>query len=125
MRFLHAVGTGLLVAMTVGHSFAAKPARQTVEWYRTHQQERETVLRACQNDRSENNAADCWNAHSAAHAALADSLATTGETDREADPAYYGHDGPLIAMMLSMCTNGGVPEAWCTAARTASTNLRR
>ena len=125
MRFLRAVGTGLLVAMTVGYAFAAEPAQQTVEWYRTHRQERETVLRACQNDRSENKAADCWNANSAAHAALADSLATTGETDREADPAYYEHDAGMIAMTLSMCANGSVPETWCKAARTASTNLRR
>ena len=113
------------MAITVSQAFAGEPARQTVEWYRTHRQERETLLRACQNDRSENKAADCWNANSAAHAALADSFATTGQPDREADPAYYEHDAGAISMMLSMCANGGVPDTWCTAARTASTKLRR
>ena len=125
MRFFRAAGAGLFVAVTAIHAFAAEPARQTVDWYRTHQQARESVLQACQNDHTQDNAADCWNATSAAHGALADSLAPSGEADREADPAYYGHDGPLIAMMLSMCTNGGVPKSWCSAARTASTNLRR
>ena len=125
MRFSRAVGAGLLLAVTASHTFAIEPARQTVEWYRTHQQARESVLRACQNDHSHDNAADCRNAASAAHAALADSLATPGGTDREADPAYYEHDAGAIAMMLSMCANGGVPPSWCAAARTASANLRR
>ena len=70
-------------------------------------------------------AADCRNALSAAHGAVADSLATTGGTDREADPAYYGQNGPLIAMMLSMCARNAAPQSWCTAARTASAKLPR
>ena len=125
MRFSRAVGAGLLLAVTANHAFAIEPARQTVEWYRTHQQARESVLRACQNDHSHDNAADCRNAASAAHAALADSLPTTGRTDPEADPAYYGHDGPLTAMTLSMCSRNTAPLSWCSAARTASANLRR
>jgi len=125
LRFFRAAGAGVFLAMTASHAFAAEPARQTVDWYRTHQQARESVLRACQNDHTQDSAADCWNATSAAHAALADSLVITGKADREADPAYYGHDAGMIAMTLSMCANGGVPESWCTAARTASANLRR
>jgi hypothetical protein len=125
LRVFRAVGAGVFLAMTVSHAFAADPARQTVEWYRTHQQARESVLQACQNEHTEDNTADCWNATSAAHAALADSLAPTGKAEREADPAYYEHDAGMIAMTLSMCANGGVPESWCTAARTASANLRR
>jgi hypothetical protein len=122
---LRAVGLGVLLAITANQAFALEPVQHTVDWYRTHQQARDSLLRACQNDHTSDNAADCRNATSAAHGAVADSLATTGGTDREADPAYYEHDAGMIAMMLSMCANGGVPQAWCAAARTASTNLRR
>jgi hypothetical protein len=123
--FFRTLGFGALLAMAAQPVFAVEPAQHTVEWYRTHQQERESVLRTCQNDHTHDDSADCRNANSAAHAALADSLATTGGTDREADPAYYEHDAGAIAMMLSMCANGGVPPSWCAAARTASANLKR
>jgi hypothetical protein len=123
--FVRIIGLGALLAVTASQAFAVDQAKHTMEWYRTHQQDRETVLRTCQNDHTYDDSADCRNASSAAHTALADSLATTGETDREADPAYYGHNGPLIAMMLSMCANGGVPSSWCSAAHTASANLKR
>ncbi len=125
MILFRVVGLGLLLAITASPAFAVEPAQHTVDWYRTHQQARESVLRTCQNDHATDNAADCRNALSGAHAALADSLATTGGTDREADPAYYEHDAGMIAMMLSMCANGGVPQSWCSAARTASKNLPR
>jgi hypothetical protein len=120
-----AVGLSVLLAITANRAFAVEPAQHTVDWYRTHQQAREIVLQACENDHTHDDTADCRNALSAAHGAVADSLATTGATDREADPAYYEHDAGMIAMMLSMCANGGVPQPWCAAARTASTNLRR
>jgi hypothetical protein len=122
---LRAVGLGVLLAITANQAFAVEPAQHTVDWYRTHQQARESVLQTCQSDHTYDDRADCRNALSGAHGAVADSLATTGGTDREADPAYYEHDAGMIAMMLSMCANGGVPQTWCTAARTASTNLRR
>jgi hypothetical protein len=125
LTHLRAVGLGVLLAMTANHAFAVAPAQHTVDWYRTHQQARESVLQTCQNDHTHDNEADCRNAASADHGALADSLATTGGPDREADPAYYEHDAGMIAMMLSMCAKGGVPQAWCSAARTASSNLRR
>ena len=125
MILFRVAGLSLLLAVAASPAFAVEPAQHTVDWYRTHQQVRESVLRTCQNDHTHDDAADCRNATSAAHGALADSLATTGETDREADPAYYEHDAGAIAMTLSMCANGGVPESWCTAARTASANLRR
>lgn len=120
---LRAVGLGVLLAFSVSQAFALEPAQHTVDWYRTHQQARESVLQTCQNDHTHDDTADCQNALSGAHAALADSLATTGGTDREADPAYYGHNGPLIAMMLSMCARNAAPQSWCAAARTASANL--
>jgi len=122
LRVFRAVVAGVFLAMTASHAFAAEPARQTVDWYRTHQQARESVLQACQNDHTQDNAADCWNATSAAHGALADSLAPSGEADREADPAFYEHDAGAAAMMLSMCSRHAAPETWCQAARTASTN---
>jgi hypothetical protein len=124
IRF-HAVGLGVLLAITANQALAVEPAQHTVDWYRTHQQARESVLQACQSDHTHDDTADCRNALSGAHAAVADSLATTGGTDREADPAYYGHNGPLIAMMLSMCARNAAPQSWCTAARTASANLPR
>ena len=125
MNVLRLAGLGALLALSTSPAFALTPAQHTVEWYRTHQHEREAILQTCQNDHSADNEAECRNALGGAHAALADRLVTTGETDREADPAYYEHDAGMIAMMLSMCANGGVPQSWCTAARTASTNLRR
>jgi hypothetical protein len=123
--FFRTLGFGVLLAMAAQPAFAVEPAHHTVEWYRTHQQERESVLRTCQNDHTLDGSADCRNANSASHAAVADSLATTGGKDPEADPAYYEHDAGAITMMLSMCANGGVPPSWCAAARTASANLKR
>jgi len=111
--------------MTANHAFAVAPAQHTVDWYRTHQQARESVLETCQNDHTHDNSADCRNATSAAHGALADSLATTGGTDREADPAYYEHDAGMIAMTLAMCTRHEAPPSWCKAAQTASDNRTR
>ncbi len=123
--FVRLIGPGVLLAVLAHQSFAVEPAKHTVEWYRTHQQDRENVLRTCQNDHTYDDSADCRNANSAAHAALADSLATTGTKDPEADPTYYGHNGPLIAMTLSMCARNAAPQSWCAAARTASANLKR
>jgi hypothetical protein len=123
--FVRIIGLGLLLALTASQAFAVEPAKHTVDWYRTHQQDRENVLRTCQNDHTYDDSADCRNAASAAHAALADSPETAGAKDPEADPAHYGHDAGMIAMMLSMCANGGVPPSWCSAARTASANLKR
>jgi hypothetical protein len=123
--FVRTMGFGVLLAMAAPPAFAVEPAQHTVEWYRTHQQERESVLRTCQNDHTHDDSADCRNANSAAQAALADSLATTGGKDPEADPAYYGHDAGMIAITLSMCASGGVPSSWCAAARTASANLKQ
>jgi hypothetical protein len=113
--------------MTANQAFAAPPARQTVDWYRVHQEARENVLQACQNDHSLDSAADCWNATSASHGALADSLATmeAGTKDPEADATYYGHNGPLIAMTISLCARNAAPESWCVAVRAASANLTR
>lgn len=113
------------MTMTAIPAFAVEPAQHTVAWYRTHQEARETVLKTCQNDHTLDSAADCRNATSAAHGAVADSLGPAGKADREADPAFYGHNGPLIAMTLSMCARNAAPQAWCTAARTASANLPR
>jgi hypothetical protein len=114
-----------ILAVAASPALAVEPAQHTVAWYRAHEDARESTLRACQNDHSHDDSADCRNALSAAHGATADSLTTTGRTDREADPAYYGHDTGMITMMLTMCADGGVPQAWCSAARTASANLRR
>jgi hypothetical protein len=122
---VHAAGLALLLAMTANHAFAVAPAQHTVDWYRTHQQARESVLETCQNDHTHDNSADCRNATSAAHGALADSLATTGGTDREADPAYYEHDAGMIAMTLAMCTRHEAPPSWCKAAQIASDNRTR
>ncbi len=123
--FLRIAGLGVLLVIAVNQAHAVEPAQHTVAWYQTHPDARENVLRTCQNDHTHDNAADCRNALSATHAAVADSLVTTGGTDREADPAYYGHDGPLIAMTLSMCARNAAPQSWCVAARTASANLKR
>jgi hypothetical protein len=115
------------MVMTGNHAFAAAPARQTVDWYRTHREARENILQACRNDHSLDSAAECSNATSASHGALADSLATmaAGTKDPEADAAYYGHNGPLIAMTLSLCARNAAPESWCVAVRAASANLAR
>ena len=121
-----AVGVVALLAAAAAPAFPLERAQHTVDWYRTHQQERESVLKACQNDHSYDNTADCWNATSAAHGAVADSLSPrTGKPDPEADPAYYEHDAGMIAMTLSMCAhNMGVPS-WCAAARIAEGRLHR
>ncbi len=123
--FASIIGLSALMAVAAIPAFAVEPAQHTVAWYRTHQQERESVLRTCQNDHTYDDSADCRNANSAAHAAVADSFADAGQKDPEADPAHYGHDAGMIAMMLSMCASGGVPPSWCAAARTASANLKR
>ncbi len=125
MRRFHAVGVIALLAVVATPVFALERAQHTVDWYQAHQQERESVLKACQNDHSYDNAADCRNATSAAHGALADSLVTKDKTDPEADPAYYGHDGPMIAMTLAMCSRNRAPPSWCDAARIAAANLHR
>jgi hypothetical protein len=122
---LRAVGLGVLLAVIAIPAFAVVPAQHTVDWYRSHQQARESTLRTCQNDHSTDNEAECRNALSASHDAVADSLATTGAKDPESDPAYYGHNGPLIAMTLSMCSRNAAPQSWCIAARTASAGLPR
>jgi hypothetical protein len=122
---LRAVGLGVLLAMTANQAFAVEPAQHTVDWYRTHQQARENVLQACQNDHAHDDTADCRNALSGAHAAVADSLVTTPATEPEADPAYYGHDAGMIAMTLSMCARHAAPPSWCQAAQTAAANRTR
>ncbi len=120
MNVFRLIGLGVLLALSTGPASALKPAQHTVEWYRTHQHEREIILRMCQNDHSTDNEAECRNALSGAHAALADSLVTTGTKDPEADPAYYGHDAGMIAMTLSMCARQAAPLSWCHAAQTAA-----
>ncbi len=126
MKRFRAAWVAALLAMMAAPAFAIERAQHTVEWYRTHPQERESVLKTCQNDHSFDNAADCRNATSAAHAVVAESLSPrTDKPDPEADPAYYGHDAGAIAMTLSMCSRGGVPQSWCQAARTAAASLHR
>jgi hypothetical protein len=122
---LRAVGLFGLLAWTANQAVAAEPSQHTVAWYQAHQKDRENVLQACQNDHALNTKADCRNAFSASHGAAADTFAgaAAGKTDPEADPAYYGHNGPLIAMTLSMCSRNSAPQSWCQAARTASANL--
>ena len=105
--------------------FALNPAQHTVEWYRTHQREREAILRTCQNDHSTDKEAECRNALSGAHGALADSLVTTKKQDPEADPAYYEPDAGMIAMTLAMCSRHEAPPSWCKAAQTAFDNRTR
>jgi hypothetical protein len=123
--FVRIIGLGVLLAVTASQAFAVEPAKHTLEWYRTHQQDRKNVLLTCQNDHTYDDSADCRNAASADHAAAADSVETAGGKDPESDPAYYGHNGPLIAMTLSMCARNAAPQSWCVAARTASANLPR
>lgn len=119
------VGLGVLVTLSISPAFALKPAQHTVEWYRTHQHEREAILQTCQNDHSTDNEAECRNALSGAHAALADSLATNGTKDPESDPAYYEHDTKMIAVTLALCAHQAAPLPWCQAAQTAASNRPR
>jgi hypothetical protein len=121
------LGLVAILVLTATRVLAAEPAEHTVDWYRTHEQVRENVLRVCQNDHTYDPKPDCRNALSASHAAAADDFgqAAAGKTDPEADPAYYGHNGPLIAMTLAMCAHPGVKQSWCQAARSAQTNLPR
>jgi hypothetical protein len=114
-----------VLAVSAAPAFALERAQHTVDWYQTHQQERESVLKMCQNDHSYDNSADCRNATSAMHGATADSFVRADKTDPEADPAYYGHDAGAIAMTLSMCSRNMAPLAWCQAARIASAHLPR
>ena len=125
MTPLRVVGLAALLAATATPAFAVERAQHTVEWYRTHQAERESVLRTCQNDHSYDDSADCRNATSAAHAALADRLGTTNKGDPEEDPAYYEHDAGMIAMVLAGCARNMAPPSWCKAARIAQANLHR
>jgi hypothetical protein len=119
------LGVCLAVVGASGAS-AIEPAKHTVAWYRTHQQARESVLATCQNDHSFDDSGDCRNAQSASHGALADSLATnTGKAEPEADPAYYGRDGGMIALTLASCAHHEAPASWCKAAQIASANLHR
>ncbi len=76
MTRIHAVGLAGLLAMTANHAFAVAPAQHTVDWYRTHQQARESVLRTCQNDHTHDDAADCRNATSAIPGQIAGSANT-------------------------------------------------
>lgn len=126
MTAFRLAGLGVLLALGTAPVFALTPAVHTVDWYRTHQTEREAELKACQNDHSLDNQAECRNALSGAHAALADSFAASMPTkEPEADPAYYGHDAGMIAMTLSMCSRHEAPPSWCKAAQTASDNRTR
>ncbi len=122
---LRVVGLAAVLAVSAAPAFALERAQHTVDWYQTHQQERESVLKMCQNDHSYDNSADCRNATSAMHGATADSFVRADKTDPEADPAYYGHDAGAIAMTLSMCSRNMAPLAWCQAARIASAHLPR
>jgi hypothetical protein len=124
---LRAVGLFGLLVWTANQALAVEPAQHTVAWYQAHQQDRENVLQACQNDHAHDNKADCRNALSASHGAAADTFAgaAAGAKDPESDPAYYGHNGPLIQMTLAMCNLPGARQSRCQAARTAQTNLPR
>ena len=116
----------MFLALSTSPAFAVEPARHTVEWYRTHQHEREAVLQTCQNDHSTDNEAECRNALSGAHAALADSFAASMPTkEPEADPAYYDHNAGVLAMTLTMCSHQQAPLSWCKAAQTASDKQTR
>jgi hypothetical protein len=107
-------GLGVLLALGTAPVFALSPAVHTVDWYRTHQTEREAELTACRN------------ALSGAHAALADSFAASMPTkEPEADPAYYDHNAGVLAMTLTMCSHQQAPLSWCKAAQTASDKQTR
>ncbi len=120
----------LVAAIGAISAYAVQPAAHTVDWYRTHQQNRYRVMATCQNDHSLDGSGDCRSPQSASHGALADS--PTGDNSANSDPeatvAYYGKNGGLIAMVLNMCARQGAaraPEAWCKAATIASANLHR
>jgi hypothetical protein len=117
------VALALAISVTSGH--AIEPAKHTVDWYRTHQQARDSALAVCQNDHSLDETGDCRNAQSASHAVMADTLAPSSDQDPEANPAYYGHDGSMIALTLTACAHHQAPVSWCKAAQTASTNLHK
>lgn len=120
---------GFVVALVAGvgatSAYAVQPAAHTVDWYRTHQQNRDRVLATCPNNNSFNESGDCRNAQNASHAALADSLGFSGSTEPEANPAYYGRDGSMIALTLAACLHNQAPPSWCKAAKIASTNLHK
>ena len=115
----------MMVVAMASPVLAIRPADHTVDWYRTHQQDRERVLSICQNDHSFDNTGDCRNAVAASHAALADSFLqeSKASAEPEANPAYYGHNGPLIAMTLSMCSRHKAPQSWCQAAQSAQGSM--
>ncbi len=126
MSLLQRLTASLAVLVTAGSSAqAVQPARHTVTWYRTHPQAREEMLAQCQDDHTHDDQADCGNALGAAHGAVADSLELSEGQDPEATVAYYGHNGPLIAMTLSLCSRHQAPTAWCQAAQAASASLNR
>jgi hypothetical protein len=105
-------------------ALAAQPARHDVAWYRAHADARTSMLATCQNDHSYDDAADCRNANSAAHAAAGDDLEAANSKEPEADPAYYGHDAGVIAMTLSMCSRNSAPQSWCKAAQIAKDKMK-
>ena len=111
-----------LLATPMLSALAEQPAQHDVAWYRTHAEARTSVLATCQNDHSYDDAADCRNANSAAHAAAGDSLDAASAKDPEADPAYYRHNTGILAMTLAQCSHGQAPAAWCAAARSATRN---
>jgi hypothetical protein len=115
-----------LVALSVTAtrpSLALEKAQHTVSWYGAHTSQREAVLRACENDHTYDEDADCRNANSAAHDAVAKTLNSAAtKSDPEASQSYYGHNGPLIAITLSACARKQAPEDWCQAARAARAN---
>lgn len=115
----------VVVALGPTQVHAVQPAKHTVDWYRTHQQDRNIVLTTCQNDHSFDDSGDCRNAQSASQGAAADSLTTMKTQDPEANPTYYGRDGSMIAITLAACAHNQAPKAWCQAATTASTNLHK
>ena len=113
-------GLAAFLALASGAAFALSPAVHSVDWFRTHQTEREATLQTCQNDHSLDNQAECRNAMSGAHAALGDSLLASQPPDPEATPAYYDHNAGALAMIMTMCTRNEAPQEWCKAAQTAS-----
>ena len=129
-RFLAGLHTVAAVAMLAWPMAvrAVEPAKHTVEWYQTHQQARESVLAACQNDHTFDSSGDCRNAQSASHAALADSIGNSGgNIDPEATAAYYKHNTQMIAVQLALCSGKGTrpPQSWCDAAQAASASLHK
>jgi hypothetical protein len=125
MRCAVAALVAIVAAAGATSTYAVEPAKHSVEWYGTHQQARDGVLATCQNDHSFDESGDCRNAQSASHSAVADSLAPSGSKEPEADPAYYGRDGSMIALTLTACSHHQAPVSWCKAAQIASANLRK